>query len=96
MTLTNLAGSCWRTGDDERAQCMERGPCGASLLSPIPAPTLPLPSETSTNALRDLCLMISVTMVKPSDVVNSGTIDTKRSGAPSTHFFYRLLPAGRE
>lgn len=30
------------------------------------APTLPLPNDTSTNALRDLCLLISVTMVKPA------------------------------
>lgn len=93
MTLTNLAGSCWRTGDDERAQCVERGPCGASLLSPIPAPTLPLPSETTTDALRDLCLMISVTMVKPGDVLNSGTKDTKCSSAPSTCFFIFLSSA---
>ncbi|KAI4821929.1 hypothetical protein KUCAC02_007502, partial [Chaenocephalus aceratus] len=50
-------GSCWRTGDDEHAQCMEKGPCGG-----FSAPTLPLQSDTSTNALCDLCPLISVTM----------------------------------
>ena len=59
LTLANLAESCWRTGDDERAQCMEKGPCGG-----FPAPILPQPSNTTTYTLLDLCLLISVTMVK--------------------------------
>lgn len=59
LTLTNLAGCCWRTRDYERAQCMEKGPCGG-----FSAPILPLPSSAATNALLDLCLLISVSMVK--------------------------------
>lgn len=59
LTPTNLAGCCWRTRDYERAQCMEKGPRGG-----FSAPILPLPSSAATNALLDLCLLISVSMVK--------------------------------
>lgn len=53
LTLTNLAGSCWRTRDYERARCMEKGPRGG-FFRPRPAPAeqrrnqrfaRPLPSD---------------------------------------------------
>lgn len=60
LTLTNLAGSCWRTRDYKRARCMEKGPRGGFFSAPV----RPLPSSAATNALLDLCLLICVTMVK--------------------------------
>lgn len=54
------------------------------------APTLPLPNDTSTNALRDLCLLISVTMVKPTmlRIPAQQTYDTVAQCA------FDVLPAG--